>query len=680
MRTSILQWRQLKLRHFGNGHAAIGTETNKLEAAMEKFNEQVGQRAVGQLKEKYGDKQALVDQLLKNLHGARARTDRLKDQEALCEQLHSITSQITLKGEHVDNIFLQKELLAKFSVDVQRYILRQKTQLKNGGNWSTAALLSAAMEHIKTELKIIRQVEHSLGSGKMEKTNAEKKKYFSKTEVVPRLAPYFYCHESGHPAKDCDEVTSREQRVQIMRMQNLCHNCGGKDNWATKCPKTNLQNLQTSRYHTSICKELFSSRKARQKPPLRKVPQKQITKPQPPKAKTSKINTVASNDGSKGEMEASDAVFHVSNTTKVLILTGQAKVLNPATQALGPVYVNLDTGADRAFISSSLAERLQLKDVDSSRLSIGTFGAHKPFERTCDITVLRMWDAEGVPHTFTVTKIDAITKPLTRSRLSQEDKRFLFENYIHLSINHTVKKIQPDILLGCADLFSLLKDGPGAQTTLPSGLKAIPSQYRLGYLISGLSNEELVNSESSVEVAQTIALEDTDNDFAQTWKQFCEFEKSGVKEFPGPITKELKQTNAEVWKAFEETIEKKEDGYYQYDDTIKSQLELGIIEEVAEDLIVEEGEVVHYLAHQAVVTPHNETTKLRIVFNASAHLSNSPSLNDVLYQGPVILRKMWDILLRFRFGDVTIISDVEKAFLQVRLHPKDRNATRFMWV
>ncbi|KAK6761504.1 hypothetical protein RB195_022538 [Necator americanus] len=353
--------------------------------------------------------------------------------------------------------------------------------------------------------------------------------------------------------------------------------------------------------------------------------------------------------------KASDAVFHVSNTTNVLILAGQARVLNPTTKALEPVYVILDTGTGRSFISSSLAERPQLKDVDSSRLSIGTFGAHKPFERTCGITVLRMWDAEGVPHTSTVTKIDTVTKPLTRSRLSQEDKQFLFENDIHLSINHTVEKI----LLGCADFFSFLKHGPGAQATLPSGLKAIPS--RLGYLISGRSGEELVNSESSVGVAQTIALEDKNNDFAQTWEQFCEFEKSGVKEFLGPITEKLKQTNAE-----------------QYDDTIKSQLELGIIEEVAEDLIVEEGEVVRYLAHQAVVTPHKETTS--VVFDTSAHLSNFSSLNDVLYQGPVILQKMWDILLRFRFGDVAIISNVEKAFLQVRLHPKDRNATRFMWV
>ncbi|ETN78752.1 zinc knuckle [Necator americanus] len=282
----------------------------------------------------------------------------------------------------------------------------------------------------------------------MEKTYAGKKKYLSKTEVIPRVAPCFYCHKSGRPAKDCDEVTSREQRVQIMRMQNLCHNCGGKDHWATKCPKGTCRICRQARYHTSICKELFSPQEAH-------------------------------------------AVFHVSNTTEVLILAGQARVLNPTTKALEPVYVILDTGVDRSFISSSSAERLQLKDVDSSRLNIGTFGAHKPFERTCGITVLRMWDAERVPHTFTVTKIDTITKPLTRSRLSQEDKQFLFKNDIHLSINHTVEKIQPDILLGCADLFPLLKEGPGAQTTLPSGLKAIPS--RLGYLISGRSGEELAN-------------------------------------------------------------------------------------------------------------------------------------------------------------------------------------------
>ncbi|KIH55491.1 integrase core domain protein, partial [Ancylostoma duodenale] len=667
------------------------------------------------LKQKYGDKQALVDQLLRNLHEARSRTDRLKDQEALCEQLHSITPQLTLKGEHVDNTFLQKELIAKFSLDVQRHILRQKARLVDEGNWNTA-VLSAAIEHIKTELKINRQVEHGLGSGKLERTSTGDKKHFNKAEVFPRSVPCFYCHKSGHPAKDCSEVASLEQRLQVMRMQNLCRNCGGKDHWATKCPKGACRICRQAGHHTSICKQLFSPQEARPKPQPPEVPQKQVTKPLPSKAKASKINTVASSDKSEGQRNAPGAVFHVSNTTKVLILAGQAKVLNPATQVLEPVYVILDTGADRSFISTNLAERLQLKDKETTRLSISTFGSQKSFERTCAVTLLRMWDAEGTPHTFTVTKIDSITKPLTRSRLSNEDRRFLFQNDMHLSINHAVDKIQPDILLGCSDLFSLLKEGTGAQTTLPSGLKAIPS--RLGYLITGRSDEELINSESSVEVAQTTDLLDTESDSPQNWEQFCEFEKSGVREFSGPVSEEQKRTNAKVWKKFEETIERKENGYYvrlpwkseaselpdnksiayrrlqanlcklskdpdvlqQYHDTITNQLEMGVIEKVAEDSVVEEGEVVHYLAHQAVITPQKETTKLRVVFDASAHLSNSPSLNDVLYQGPVILPKMWDILLRFRFGEVAITSDVEKAFLQVRLHPKDRNATRFMWV
>ncbi|XGW07238.1 hypothetical protein V3C99_017068 [Haemonchus contortus] len=38
------------------------------------------------------------------------------------------------------------------------------------------------------------------------------------------------------------------------------------------------------------------------------------------------------------------------------------------------------------------------------------------------------------------------------------------------------------------------------------------------------------------------------------------------------------------------------------------------------------------------------------------------------------------MLLRFRTPKYVAIADVEKAFLQVRLHEKDRDATRFLWV
>ncbi|KAK5970181.1 Retrotransposon domain containing protein [Trichostrongylus colubriformis] len=117
----------------------------------------------------------------------------------------------------------------------------------------------------------------------------------------------------------------------------------------------------------------------------------------------------------------------------------------------------------------------------------------------------------------------------------------------------------------------------------------------------------------------------------------------------------------------------------RYQETLQNQLTEGIIEEVDETR-VPDGGIVHCLPHRAVVTPQKSTTKLRIVFDASAHLKDAPSLNDVLHRGPVLLPKLCDILLRFRIGNVAVASDVEKASLQVRLHTQDRDATRFLWV
>ena len=81
---------------------------------------------------------------------------------------------------------------------------------------------------------------------------------------------------------------------------------------------------------------------------------------------------------------------------------------------------------------------------------------------------------------------------------------------------------------------------------------------------------------------------------------------------------------------------------------------------------------IHYLPHHAVVRHNKETTKVRVVYNASAR-SDGPSLNKCMHTGPEFNQKVLDILLRFHIHRVAVTADVEKAFLMVSMAEEDRD-------
>ena len=117
----------------------------------------------------------------------------------------------------------------------------------------------------------------------------------------------------------------------------------------------------------------------------------------------------------------------------------------------------------------------------------------------------------------------------------------------------------------------------------------------------------------------------------------------------------------------------------KYDAVIQDQFHKGIVEIVPDEESV--NTLKHYIPHHEIVTPEKTTTKIRIVFDASAKTKKgSQSLNENLHRGPIILEDLCGLLMRFRLNRVALIADVEKAFHQVGLQPEDRDVTRFLWL
>jgi hypothetical protein len=114
----------------------------------------------------------------------------------------------------------------------------------------------------------------------------------------------------------------------------------------------------------------------------------------------------------------------------------------------------------------------------------------------------------------------------------------------------------------------------------------------------------------------------------------------------------------------------------QYDKIIKDQINEGIVEKADKEAQSKE----FYLPHKAVIRESAETTKLRIVYDASARENeNVPSLNECLETGPPLQNHLWRVLVRGRFHPVALAGDLKQAFLQVRIREEDRDVMRFHW-
>lgn len=87
----------------------------------------------------------------------------------------------------------------------------------------------------------------------------------------------------------------------------------------------------------------------------------------------------------------------------------------------------------------------------------------------------------------------------------------------------------------------------------------------------------------------------------------------------------------------------------------------------------------YFIPHHCVLKPESTTTKLRVVFDASAKTSSGCSLNDILHKGPTVQSELFSILLRFRLHRFVFTADIEKMYRQILIHNDDSAYQLIIW-
>lgn len=117
----------------------------------------------------------------------------------------------------------------------------------------------------------------------------------------------------------------------------------------------------------------------------------------------------------------------------------------------------------------------------------------------------------------------------------------------------------------------------------------------------------------------------------------------------------------------------------EYSKFINEYLELGHMKLIKNVDIQDTATNHFYMPHHAVLKENSITTKLRVVFDASAPSSTGVSLNDKLMIGPKLQQDLFDIVCRFRVHKYVCTADIAKMYRQIRLSDECNPYHRILW-
>ena len=400
--------------------------------------------------------------------------------------------------------------------------------------------------------------------------------------------------------------------------------------------------------------------------------------------------------------EFEDASTHVTgNSETVLLQTANGYIADEKERRMQPVKILLDSCSQQTYVSQKVVKNLELNPIREVSMNIKAFGSNEGKDMLLkEYQIVLKPKNKSSSMYMKALAIPSICAPISGQNLKLAMEQNEFLNNLNLADNGDNTKCEIDLLIG-ANVYWKVVNG-NLKKDNHTWLTVISSM--LGWLINGPVTSNQITKSVNMNISHVMKVQCEKNEEKLLSEEISNFwnldvigisedetakeENFSIKFENGRYKVELPFKESHLQLADHYTLSKKcleqlksrldknEELKRNYDDVIQEQLNCGVIEKVEDAGSI--GNVT-YLPHREIIRNDKTSTKLRIVFDASAKRTNYVSLNEVLYKGPSLNPNLYDLLLKFRIYLIVMTADIEKAYLQINIEEKHRDYMRFLW-
>ena len=578
----------------------------------------------------------------------------------------------------------------------------------NDGNCNTKDLLMQLIKFLRTEVRSEERIEMARAGFGIPSDRDNTKKHQNKGKPSERSSEKFnnspsasallttektvsciFCNMNNHVSRDCLKARKLSiiERKDKLKQAGGCYRCLTRGHLSNSCDENIKCQWCGKRHYLLMCENFDNDANKSSTCEKTSESKKKFSKPH------SKTEQKPLNENNLMTVSFCEMPTVCLQTLRVNLYS-DSKIIT--------VRAILDTAAHRSYIRAEVANKLGYKSIGEREFSHTLFGGVKSTPEVHNICTIRMQDLNG---TYACSFQAFIQKSIcdTVSTIPNDTWVNVLRkkhNVVLSDIDSVMCEKPIDVLIG-ADVAGKIMTGKKIE--LENGLcvfetllgwtvmgklpTAHPKQTNSTMLVmfardeaplSDLWRLDVLGITDPIEKLSKAAKDEKTREFL-TQTTTTNVENRYVVKLPWAESHSLLPSNYDIaLSRLGSTVKRLEtrkifDAYnHVFDDWLKA----GIIERVPDSEIHDAG---HYLPHRPVIKEHS-TTKIRPVFDASAHMNGYCSLNQCLEKGPNLIELLPTILNRFREYAIGVVSDIKKAFLQIAIDKEDCNFLRFLWV